>query len=127
MFKNLNVFQISSQLASHSARQHSLTAKNIANADTPGYAAERLPDFADAFRTKAQMSLRTTRPEHMGGGAMAHEARVIRASSESSPNGNSVSIEQEMVDATLAKKDHNRAIAIYRHGLSIMRMSIGAK
>lgn len=127
MFQSLNVFQISSQLASHSSRQHSLSAKNIANADTPGYTAQRLPDFAEAFRTKAQMSLRTTRPEHMGGGMMAHNARALRASTEASPNGNSVSVEEEMVAATLAKKSHNRAIAIYRHGLSIMRMSIGAK
>lgn len=127
MFKNLNVFQISSQLASHSTRQHTLTAKNIANADTPGYAAERLPDFAEAFRSSAQMSLRTTRPEHLGGGGMAHDARAIRASTEASPNGNSVSVEEEMIAATLAKKSHNRAIAIYRHGLTIMRMTIGAK
>ena len=43
----------------------------------------------------------------------------------SEPNGNSVSLETEMVDAVAAKRQSDRALAIYRSGLTILRASIG--
>ena len=43
------------------------------------------------------------------------------------PNGNSVSIEQEMVKAASARQDHEMALAIYRTTSDILRASLGRK
>ena len=37
MYENLSILRLSSALAGHAAQRQSLTARNIANADTPGY------------------------------------------------------------------------------------------
>jgi flagellar basal-body rod protein FlgB len=44
---------------------------------------------------------------------------------EQSPNGNSVSLEEEMVAAVDASREHNRALAVYRHGMTVLRTALG--
>ena len=75
---------------------------------------------SDGFGTQ-----RATRPRHLHGreGRAGVDLRDDRSLSE--PNGNSVSLETEMVDAVAAKRQSDRALAIYRSGLTILRASIG--
>ena len=44
---------------------------------------------------------------------------------QSDPNGNSVAIEDEILRSVDAKRQHDRALAIYRSSLNILRTSIG--
>jgi flagellar basal-body rod protein FlgB len=46
---------------------------------------------------------------------------------EASPNGNSVSLEQEMLNSVEIQREHNRALAIYKHSLDVLRVTIGRK
>ena len=68
MFEPLDVTRIAQALAAHSGERLSLIAENVANADTPGYRARDLPDFAAAFQA-GDLSLRQTRSGHIAGGA----------------------------------------------------------
>ena len=43
---NLNVLRLASGLAAHSAARQQVIAENIAHADTPGYRARDIADFA---------------------------------------------------------------------------------
>jgi flagellar basal-body rod protein FlgB len=53
-------------------------------------------------------------------------AAVIRKNAAAgAPNGNTVSLEQEMVKAASARQDHEMALAIYRNTSSIIRASLG--
>ncbi len=125
MYENLNVFQTASALASHSARQQSTIAQNIANADTPGYQARTLASFEASYRDKSGLPLRETRAGHIAGSNAPAVARETLEATEPSPNGNSVSLEEEMVNAVAAQQRHDQALAVYKHGLSILRMSLG--
>ena len=42
-----------------------------------------------------------------------------------SPNGNNVSIEEQMLGAAQARGQHGMALAIYRKTLDLVRLSIG--
>jgi flagellar basal-body rod protein FlgB len=42
-----------------------------------------------------------------------------------SPNGNSVSLETEMVKAVEVKRQHDQALAIYKSSMNVLRASIG--
>ena len=42
-----------------------------------------------------------------------------------SPNGNTVSLEQQTMLAAQAKGDHEMALAVYRKALDMMKMAIG--
>lgn len=114
MFDTLELFELSTARARHAgARQH-VVAQNIANADTPGYRAQTISSFEDMYR-----SLGTDRLSR------ADFSRSFDSQAPLSPNGNSVSLELEMVAAVDAQRSHTRAMNVYRSALNIMRTSIG--
>jgi flagellar basal-body rod protein FlgB len=126
MYASLDLFRTSSALARHAGAQQALVATNVANADTPGYRARTLTSFADAYHDNpAQGQIRTSRPGHMSLSSGSVVGRQIDSTVEPSPNGNAVSIEEEMFHAIEAQREHSRALAIYRHAMGIVRSSLG--
>lgn len=128
MFQDLAVFKTAHAMAMHAGQKQAVTAQNVANADTPGYIARDLPDFVDTFAPAAsdQFASRATRASHLHGaredGSMA---RMTEDISFAAPDGNTVSIESEMLRATEAKRQHDRALAIYKSAMNILRSSLG--
>jgi flagellar basal-body rod protein FlgB len=88
-----------------SVRQSTI-ASNIANADTPGYKAHAVEPFEKVLEA-TRLSMNATQPGHMTDGS--NKAATVEASKsepwETSHSGNSVSIEQELINAG----DVNRA------------------
>lgn len=129
MFEKPEVMAIASSLAAYAAARQSAIAENVANADTPGYRARDLPAFSSIYREADAAPLRATRPGHLGaaagGVALAASVRIPGATLE--PNGNSVSLEAEMVKAAEVKRDHDLALAIYGKSLAILRASLGRR
>ncbi|MBL4807327.1 MAG: FlgB family protein [Rhodobacteraceae bacterium] len=127
MTQTVNVFQLASQLAAHATKRQSLIALNVANADTPGYKARDLTPFADSFNSDSTMSLRTTRPGHLQSSFQPQNAEVVTESNfgAESPNGNSVSLEDQMVRASEVRMQHDLAMGIYAKSLQILRTSMG--
>lgn len=114
-------------MARHSGARQAVTAANMANADTPGYRARTLAPFAESYSAGADSNLRTTRAQHLSSSAIAGSSSVQISDTEAAPNGNSVSLEQEMVNSVEIQREHNRALAIYKHSLDVLRLSIGRK
>lgn len=125
MFQNLDVFRTAMAMARHAGVKQAFSAQNIANADTPGYRARDLPEFRDSLR-ESLMGQRATRENHLNGSADRALVFTERRNAMD-PNGNTVSLEQEMVNAVGAKRQHDRALAIYRNNLSVLRTSLGRK
>ena len=111
MFDRLEIFTLASARAQHAAARQAVVARNIANADTPGYRAQDIADFAEAWRALQQ--------------GQPLEPRVLDAGTPASPNGNTVSLELEMLRGIEAQRTHSRALRVYGSALSILRTSIG--
>ncbi len=124
MYEQLDLFRMSTAMARHAAARQAVIATNLANADTPGFRAQSLPDFAQAWSEGAGEGLRTTRPGHIRTEGGLH-ARLSERDAEPSPNGNTVSIEAEMLASVDAQREHGRALAILRHGIGLLRTSLG--
>ncbi|MFZ7091092.1 FlgB family protein [Primorskyibacter sp. 2E233] len=123
MFQNLDVFRTAMAMAKHAGHKQAISAQNIANADTPGYRAKQLPEFQETLRGSL-IGQRATRAGHLNGQAeRSVEVRERRDAMD--PNGNTVSLELEMLEAVDAKREHDRALAIYRNSLSVIRASLG--
>ena len=128
MFERIEMMRMARAMGHHVAQRQIVTARNIANADTPGYKAADLPAFADSYRDGPAPAMRTTRAGHLPPPAWADGAiRPITVEGQASPNGNSVSLEAEMVRAAELKRQHDMAIGIYRSALNLMRSSIGRR
>lgn len=127
MFTNLNVFRMAEAMAVHAGQRQAIIAQNVANADTPGYQARDLSPFAESFQKQHSVGfMRASRASHLNiGPAGGIETIEVKMNSARDPNDNSVSIEQQMLKAVDVKRQHDRAIAIYKSSLSIIRASLG--
>ncbi len=129
MFENLKIFSMASALAQHGATRQSVVAENIANADTPGYRARDVASFAESYDPAPATGLNATRPGHRFAGEAPYAAaprEVYRPGAES-PNGNNVSIENEIFSAAEASGDHQKALAIYRSALTVLRTAASGR
>ncbi|SOC06832.1 FlgB family protein [Rhodobacter maris] len=126
MFEKLEVFQMAQSMAQTAALRESAIATNIANADTPGYRSREVASFEDTYRSDHGEAMRATRSGHLGAdGHYSVEVTESEQTGAASPDGNNVSIEDEMVDAANTKRQHDLALAIYKSSLGILRSSLG--
>lgn len=119
MSDDLKILSMASAMAKHAARRHQVLAQNIANADTSGYQAKDLEPFADAY-SRSMSSAGETRKT-------GDNWRVVVSSAAGSvsPNGNSVSLDDQMMRSVEAQQAHEAATAIYKKTIDILRLSLG--
>lgn len=126
MFGKIDVLQMAQAMARHAALRQNTVSQNIANADTPGYTARDVKPFAQAYEGATAGAMQATRPGHLGAQGTFGAAVIARPDpGVMSPNGNSVSVETEMVKAVEVKRQHDLALAIYKSSLGVLRTSLG--
>jgi flagellar basal-body rod protein FlgB len=113
-------------------QRQDVLSQNVANADTPGFTARDLKplDFNDsvksAMASKAN-SLTTTDPHHIAirpAGATKFDDVEVH-DIESNPNGNSVSLEAEMIKVSDTQAQFQAAANIYAKAMTLMKTAIG--
>ena len=124
MFEKLEITRMAQSLAAHAGNRMGVIAQNIANADTPGYKARDIGDFASVW-ADTHDSMRATRPGHLTDPPRQAPAGSFIGGGDEAPNGNSVSLEKEMVKMAEARQDHEMALAVYRSTSEIIRASLG--
>lgn len=127
MFSDLNVFRTAFAMAQHAGHRQALVAENMANADTPGFQPKDMEHFKNKLISDTgSYDLRATRPGHIGTmSGTDFRWSVVEHQNSMDPNENGVSVEEEMLRAVDVRRQHDRALAIYRSGLSILRTSLG--
>jgi flagellar basal-body rod protein FlgB len=123
---DLAILRMADAMARHAATRHAVVAENVAHADTPGYRARDLPDFAELVRERE--ALKATRPTHLNGAAVRTlEAREDAVPGAQAPNGNDVSLSDQLTRAAAALGAHDRATTIYAKTLDILRLGVGRR
>ena len=111
-------------------QRQDVLSENVANADTPGFVAKDLKplDFEDALsQTGNGASLVTTNTRHIAI-TPSHIAKFEDREApdqESSPNGNSVALEAEMVKVSDTQAQFQAAANLYAKTMSLMKTAIG--
>lgn len=115
-------------MSAHAAERAKIVAGNVANADTPGYRARDLRPFAESYRNAGDNPIRATRAGHFASTDSGGDiARLTEEQGGRAPNGNSVSLEEEMVKTAEVKRQHDISLAVYRSSLTLLRTAIGRK
>jgi len=126
MFYDLNVFKTAYAMATHAGQRQAVIARNMANADTPGYRPSDIEAFQKTFEdTGRAVAMTSTRQGHLNGATAPQPWAEYEAAPSGDPNGNGVSIEEEMLKAVETKRQHDRALAIYKSSMTILRSSLG--
>lgn len=113
------------RLAWLDARQK-LLARNVANADTPGFRpSDAVPFQAVLARRHAAAGLVTTDQRHLMPARHASLAVEARRVAERTPNGNAVSLDEQAVRIAETDQAHALAMGLHRKYLGLFRMTLG--
>lgn len=126
MFEKLDITRMAQAMASYSGKRMGVLAQNVAHADTPGYRAKDLQDFASVYRHD-NGAMRATRAGHFSAASAMAEPRLLPTQGNQAPNGNTVSLEREMVRLAEVRQNHEMALGIYRATSNVLRASLGRK
>lgn len=114
----------------HQTRQ-GLLAENVANAETPGYRGKDLRTFSleehAVNRSVASITTTATQPGHfavMGAEADGFGPRRMN-SFEVTPEGNGVTLEDEMMKVTNNQMDYQAVTTLYTRSIRILRVALG--
>ena len=124
MFEKLELTRMAQALAAHSGARMGVIARNVAHADTPGYKAQDLPAFAAVFDAEPG-AMRATRLGHLTSATAGSLPQPQHAPGREAPNGNTVSLEGEMVKSVEVRQNHEMALAVYRATSDVVRASLG--
>lgn len=128
MFDRPDVLGMASAMAQNASTRLSAIARNVANADTPGYHAVDALSFRDSYRSSGNLPLQATRTGHLSASEGTSATPLIaRPDGNMSPNGNNVSLENEMVAAASVRRDHDLALTVYKTSLGLLRVSLGRR
>lgn len=112
----------------HQERQK-LLAENVANADTPGFQGRdlKLPEVG-ARTTGRPVSMAVTQVGHMTGRGGSPGFRADgKPNFETTPNGNAVSLEEQMMRVSENQMDYQAVTGLYQRGLAMMRTALGRR
>lgn len=126
MVEKPEIMRLAQKLIGHASMRHAEIARNVANADTPGYRAKDVVPFKDFFADSQGTAMRATRPGHVAmssGQAPSHT--IVDARNEPAPNGNTVSLETELIKQAETKHQHDLALSVYKNSLDLLRTSLG--
>ena len=136
---NLPIFSLISKKMSYLNQKQQTIASNLANADTPGYRAEKVdePDFSSYLgrtgttTSGSKIKMATTSPEHIKGGAVlrlggiSSREAAIHGKEQFSPDGNSVDISEQVMDLADTQLEYNMATNIYRKQVQLLKTALG--
>ncbi|MBP0446236.1 flagellar biosynthesis protein FlgB [Roseomonas sp. SSH11] len=106
-------------------RRQEVLARNIAQADTPGYRTRDIAPFAQHLRQAGgAQSLARTDPAHRAGTGRA-AGTVAAPAGEISPDGNTVSLDEQAIKVAETDSAHALAMGLHRRWLALYRTALG--
>ncbi len=137
---SIPVFQVLRDTMSMLSARQKVLARNIANADTPGYKARDIDQktFQSALegvigksgKGAAALALKVTEPGHLrahnskaGGPALLFKT-VSAPDSETSVNGNSVVLEEQVSRVAQTRMRYEAAAGLYEKSMGLLRLAL---
>jgi flagellar basal-body rod protein FlgB len=127
---NIPLFKAMMSRMSWLTERQQILAQNVANADTPAFKAKDLK--AQTFKEMLagtgsdHLALAATQPNHLTGtGAAVPFRPVADRSAETSPSGNSVSIEDQMLKVSSTANEYQLTTSLYRRQIGMLKTVLG--
>ncbi len=128
----LPLFQALSEHMHWLGQRQDVLAQNIANLNTPGYKAGDLreSDFAATLaRTHRKVTLASSSGNSIGmlgqKGQTLYDVVVDPTPSESTPSGNGVMLEDQLMKVADTQMGYQTAVSLYKKHLALIRMALG--
>ncbi|ABS64179.1 flagellar basal-body rod protein FlgB [Parvibaculum lavamentivorans DS-1] len=136
---DLPIFDMMKQRLHWLTARQQVLAQNVANSDTPGYAAKDLKELdfgALVKRSGPSLTPVATQGGHIGSPVSGHGnffrpgqstgGQVVKkADFETSPSGNSVVLEEQMIKVAETQMDYQTVTGLYSKSLGLIRIALG--
>lgn len=127
MATDLAIFAMLKSRLSYLADRQQVIAQNVANSDTPGFTPKdlkpfALPGHAGSAGGLAPVAATMTSPMHLAAPTTTASGTepVAAPDSETTLNGNSVVLEDEMMKMSQARMDYDAAVAFYQQSMQLI-------
>ncbi len=136
MLEGIDLLQLAGERMRYLTDRQSVISRNVANADTPGYKARDLTPFSfhstllrtGSGMTSAQppLALVRTSAAHLGQTAEGSTPRIDSSAKAygEKPDGNTVSIEEQMVKSADVANAFDLATTAYTKSIGLMKIGI---
>ena len=127
-----SVFQAIGQRMTLLGQRQQVLSQNIANADTPGYRPQDIdaPGFATAIeRNQPRLQMDATSGQHIAHNPETDDADVRESKNtyETTPTGNAVVIEEQLVKVSETQSDYQTMTNLYRKNMALFRIASGGR
>lgn len=102
-----SILNVARAMVGHAVERQAVIAENIAHADTPGYRAKDLETFAETF-AKGQVT-----------------TEVVDNDAAVKPNGNSVSLESQVMNLAQTRGQHEMGLALWEQTMTLYQTALG--
>lgn len=119
----IGLFSLAEQRLAWVDKRQQLLAQNIANADTPGFQPRDLAPFAGEL-ARAVSPARTS-PLHLSGFTTGGMGAAQVLPRERAPDGNAVSVDDELTKVADTDSTHELVTNIYRKYIDMFRATLG--
>lgn len=124
------------------SQKQEVISQNVANANTPGYRARTIeePDFASILNNQTKnpvkaalnQSMRQTSGKHIsiGSGPSAkpdHKVKVNEDATDGNINGNTVVLEEQMMDMAKTQLEYSTMVNLYRRHMGLVKSALGGR
>ncbi|MGE5504169.1 MAG: flagellar basal body rod protein FlgB [Actinomycetota bacterium] len=133
MFENLSILKIAKARMDWLAQRQEVLAQNIANADTPKYLPKDLKpqNFKEVLAGESVPTVKVaaTNSAHIVPemGPDPFKAVTQRKTYESSMDGNSVVLEEQMAKMGEAKSAYDTAASLFQKHIAMIRTALGSR
>lgn len=129
---NFSVFDALSRKMGWLSQRQGVLAENVANADTPGYKPQDVKEapFQRALaRALKPMAPQVTHPGHVDASIPpkrdSYDADEAKDKYETSPTGNAVVLEEQLVKVADTQSDYQTMTNLYKKHMGMFRIALG--
>ena len=115
-----DVFTLAERRVAGRGQRQDVLAQNIANANTPGYAARDVKPFADVLAAETRRAAGGFMPAAAAGGAP-----LDRTVEERTIDGNAVALDEQLEKVAETDTAHQLAMNLYKKYTSLFRTALG--
>lgn len=124
--KHIGLFDLAEQRLNWANQRQAVLAANIANVNTPGYKPHDIQAFATSLAHAQSTGPVRTQPNHLAGTtASTAPNEVVDRTHMHSPDGNAVSLDEQLVKLADTETAHSLVTSIYRAYLGMFNTALG--
>lgn len=120
-----SLFALANRRLAYLDQSQRLLANNIANIDTPGYSPRVARPFQEMLAGRGTLQMVRTSPNDLLPPASSAPAAVSESVSARAPDGNAVSLPQQLAAVARVQINQKYAVNIYRSYLGMVRSALG--